>query len=588
MIRKAPNINHLWAALIVEELTRCGVTHFFIAPGSRSTPLVTAVVRNPRATSIVHFDERGTAFAALGFARASGRPAVWITTSGTALANGLPAIVEAYVDAVPLIALTADRPPELRKTGANQTINQPSIFGSYTQWAFDAPAPDKSIDPAFILTTIDQAVHRSSAGPVHLNWMFREPLAPSGDGSGYTDYLARLNHWETNNGPYTRYPAVLKTVGEDVADEVATILKEAVRGVVIAGRMATAKEGKAVQDLAKRLDWPLFADIGAQISGGNAEDTLVVHVDFLLDDPAFAEGADVLLQFGKRYTSKKLLNWVSESALKHQILIDPYPDRLDPLHNVSFKIEANIEQFSSELEQITARQSTEERAISSSRRRQWIDTWRRKDKEVSVGLAQYFQQEDALTEPLLARTLSQLLSEGQGLVVGNSMPVRDMDAFGLLDQTEIQVVLNRGASGIDGTVATAAGALLGMKKPTTLILGDLSLLHDLNSLALLNKLPFPLIVVVVNNDGGGIFSFLPISSYNDVFESHFAVPHGLDFKASAEMFGLRYEKPGNEASFRSAYERALQEKKSTLIEIETDRTKNLAIHRAIKEYLTIR
>ena len=181
MNRDTPRANRLWAYLIVEELLRCGIDFFCVAPGSRSTPLVAALAANEKARSLIHFDERGTAFAALGYARATGRPAAWITTSGTAVANGLPAVVEAATDGVPMVLLTADRPPELRQTGANQTIDQPDIFGDYVRWRFDLPAPDPGIDPAMVLTTIDQAAYRASRtpqGPVHLNLMFREPLLP--------------------------------------------------------------------------------------------------------------------------------------------------------------------------------------------------------------------------------------------------------------------------------------------------------------------------------------------------------------------------------------------------------------------------
>src|SRR5690606_20092460 len=184
----APNINRHWADLIVEELIRQDVTQFCIAPGSRSTPLVTAIAANRRAKVMVHYDERGTAFHALGYARATGRPAVWVTTSGTAVANGYPAVVEAAQDGVPLILLTADRPPELRDTGANQTIDQHRIFGSYLRWFFDLPAANQTIEPQFVLTTVDQVVHRATSsppGPVQLNCMFREPLAPVDDGADY-------------------------------------------------------------------------------------------------------------------------------------------------------------------------------------------------------------------------------------------------------------------------------------------------------------------------------------------------------------------------------------------------------------------
>src|SRR5215213_3717511 len=198
--RDTPRANRLWAYLIVEELLRCGIEFFCVAPGSRSTPLVAALAANARARSLIHFDERGTAFAALGYARATGRPAAWITTSGTAVANGLPAVVEAATDGVPMVLLTADRPPELRQTGANQTIDQPDIFGDYIRWRFDLPAPDPAIDPAMVLTTVDQAAYRASRtpqGPVHLNLMFREPLLPEDE-----DALSGPSSWMKSGEPY--------------------------------------------------------------------------------------------------------------------------------------------------------------------------------------------------------------------------------------------------------------------------------------------------------------------------------------------------------------------------------------------------
>src|SRR5215218_10321464 len=209
-----PRANRLWATLIVEELVRSGVDFFCVAPGSRSTPLVAALAANEKAESLIHFDERGTAFAAIGYARATGSPAAWITTSGTAVANGLPAVVEAATDGVPMILLTADRPPELRQTGANQTIDQPDIFGDYIRWRFDLPAPDAAIDPAMVLTTVDQAVYRARrtpSGPVHLNLMFREPLIPE-DGD---EPLAAPVRWRESDEPYTRYAATRPAVDLD-------------------------------------------------------------------------------------------------------------------------------------------------------------------------------------------------------------------------------------------------------------------------------------------------------------------------------------------------------------------------------------
>ncbi len=575
LINDAPNINHLWAYLMVEELIRCGVDTFFVAPGSRSTPFTTAVARHPAAHTVVHFDERGTAFAALGYARAVGRPAGWITTSGTALANGFPAVVEAAIEGVPMLLLTADRPPELRHTGANQTIEQPGIFGDYTTWAFDGPPPSTDIAPEFVLTTIDQAVHRSCEGPVHLNWMFREPLAPSELPGPPETYAAHLRAWESSNAPYTAYAAPDVMLSDAALVQVTNVLAAAKRGVIIAGRMRCKAEGAAVLALARALNWPLFADVGSQIN--EAEAHVVVNHDYLLDDDLFRVGPDVVLQFGKRYTSKKVLQWIERTRPAHYLVIDRLPDRLDPTHSVTWRAEADIERVALGM---LARNVMNEQAGT----KEWLAQWQFRDAAVAAQLDAYFTAEETLTEPLLARTLGASLREG-ALVIGNSMPVRDMDVFAVLKDRHSMVVLNRGASGIDGTVATAAGVVIATGACCTLLLGDLTLLHDLNSLALLKALPAPVIIVAVNNDGGGIFSFLPISSYKDVFESHFAVPHGLNFKLAAEMFGLAYEQTHQVESFRAIYQRALEGKQSTIIEVQTNRAENLACHRAIAKTL---
>src|SRR5215217_679930 len=246
-----PRANRLWAYLIVEELLRCGIDFFCVAPGSRSTPLVAALAANEKARSLIHFDERGTAFAALGYARATGRPAAWITTSGTAVANGLPAVVEAATDGVPMILLTADRPPELRQTGANQTIDQPDIFGDYVRWRFDLPAPDPGIDPAMVLTTVDQAAYRASRtpqGPVHLNLMFREPFLPDPD--EYLDKLPAPACWQKSGEPYTRYAATKPSVDPDEVERLWEALRPVERGLIVAGRLPSRKQGEAVLRLA--------------------------------------------------------------------------------------------------------------------------------------------------------------------------------------------------------------------------------------------------------------------------------------------------------------------------------------------------
>ena len=443
LITKAPNISHLWAQLIVEELVRCGVTQFFVAPGSRSTPLVSAIARHPQAEAIVHFDERGNAFAALGYARATRKPAVWVTTSGTALANGLPAVIEASVEEVPMLLLTADRPPELRQTGANQTIHQPGIFGVYTKWSFDGPVPNDEMPASFVLSTIDQAVHRATEGPVHLNWMFREPLEPISANVSFDEYLQPVEEWIAGSTPYTSYPSNVKTVSGSEVERIVSLLRDEVRGVIVAGRMDTREEGMAVLQLAEKLKWPVFADIGSQIVGVD-KSNIIQHYDFLLPNIKDAEAVQVVLQFGRRSTSKKLLKWIETISFEHYIVVDRVAQRLDPIHQVNIRLEANIQEFCEQLLPL----------IDDQVNATWLNTWKDRDAAIGSRLDTFFDSSQELTEPGVARAISLALDPNQLLVLGNSMPVRDMDTFSRITADNIKVILNRGASGIDGTIAT--------------------------------------------------------------------------------------------------------------------------------------
>ncbi len=502
-----PALNRLWADLIVEELLRSGVGLFCVAPGSRSTPMVAALAANPKARALVHFDERGTAFAALGYARATGGPAAWITTSGTAVANGLPAVVEASVDGVPMILLTADRPPELRQTGANQTVDQPDIFGDYVRWRFDLPAPDPGIDPAMVLTTVDQAVYRSRrspSGPVHLNLMFREPFLPDGD----EEATGGPASWRSSARPYTRYAATKPAVDETEVGPIRDALGPVERGLIVAGRLASREQGEAVVELAEALGWPLLPDIGSQIRLGPSSPNVIAHYDALLasEDFAGAHAPETVLHVGGRALSKRLEKFLAAGRPDPYVVVRENPFRLDPSHRVTHSVEADVVDFCASLGNALARKPPENG---------WLSAWREASDGVGRALNLLLPETAELTEPLVARLVSRHTPEGHGLVVGNSMPIRDLDTFAATGGAPLPVAANRGASGIDGTVATTAGFSRGLGAPVTLVLGDLSLLHDLNSLAMLRDLSVT--VVVINNDGGGIFSFLPVAGHQEFF-----------------------------------------------------------------------
>ena len=581
MNRDTPRANRLWAYLIVEELLRCGVEFFCVAPGSRSTPLVAALAANEKARSLIHFDERGTAFAALGYARATGRPAAWITTSGTAVANGLPAVVEAATDGVPMILLTADRPPELRQTGANQTIDQPDIFGDFVRWRFDLPAPDPNIDPAMVLTTVDQAAYRAIRtphGPVHLNLMFREPFLPGPD----DEYaLSGPSAWMKSGEPYTRYASTKPAVDGAEVDRLWEALRTAKRGLVVAGRLASRKQGETVLRLAETLGWPLLPDIGSQVRLGAGSKALVANYDALLSGGSFAEEhePEAVIHVGGRAISKRLEQFLARSRPDHYVVVRENPFRLDPAHRVTHSVEADVVDFCAAL----GRSATEDpSAVDAS----WAAGWRKASEETSRYLDKTFSANEGPNEPLVARVVSRHIPVDHGLVVASSMPVRDLDTYAATDGAPAPVAANRGASGIDGTVATAAGFAHGLGRPVTLLIGDLALLHDMNSLAMLRDLH--VVVVVLNNDGGGIFSFLPVASRKEFFEPYFGTPQGVGFEPAAQMFGLGYEHPGTTEELVGSYRAACSRGYSTLIEVKTDREENVALHRRILEMVAAR
>ena len=574
--------NRLWAGLIVEELVRSGVDFFCVAPGSRSTPLVAALAENPKARHLIHFDERGTAFAALGYARATGRPAAWITTSGTAVANGLPAVVEASVDDVPMILLTADRPPELRQTGANQTVDQPDIFGDFVRWRFDLPAPDLAVDPAMVLTTVDQATYRASRsprGPVHLNLMFREPFLPDTD-EAWDENESIPASWRESGEPYTRYAATESAVDREEIDHLRDALRPVEKGLVVAGRLASRKQGEAAARLAEALGWPLLPDIGSQVRLGADSGTIVPYYDALLSDGAFADehGPEAVIQVGGRALSKRLEQFIARSNPNPYIVVRDNPFRLDPRHRVTHSIESDVVGFCAALVQAIGERP---HAGDTS----WTESWRTTSEGTGSGLDGLLSGDVDLSEPLVARMVSRHVPERHGLVLASSMPVRDMDTFAAVDGPSVTVAANRGASGIDGTVATAAGFARGLGRPVTLVIGDLALLHDLNSLALLRETP--VVVVVLNNDGGGIFNFLPISGHKAFFEPYFGTPQGVGFEAAARMFGLGYEQPRTTEEFLEAYRTSCSGGESAIIEVRTDRESNVALHRRILAGITV-
>jgi 2-succinyl-5-enolpyruvyl-6-hydroxy-3-cyclohexene-1-carboxylate synthase len=573
----APNTTYLWARLLIEELARSGVTTFFVAPGSRSTPLTVAAARHPDVEVVLHVDERGTAFAALGYGRAHDAPAAWITTSGTAVANGQPAVVEAATDGVPMLLLTADRPPELRDTGANQTVDQVKLFGDHVRHFVDVPPPSDEVDPAYVLTTVDQAVHRAQRvppGPVHLNCGFRKPLEPV-PGDAPIDVPEVLTDWSDAEAPFTTYPRPVESPADAAVDRLVDAVADVERGLVVAGRLDRPAEADAAVHLAEQLGWPLVPDLTSRLRLGGDLDApaRIPYADLTLTSEALQSAwtPEAVLQLGGRFTSKRLRLFLRDAAPLVWAVVRSDPARIDPDHRITHHIEAHVAPFVD---------AVGGRLEASPDETGWTNGWQEANAAARSCVSRHVE-EQRLTEPAVATCITRHISASHALVTASSMPVRDLNRHASTDGASVPVFANRGASGIDGTVATTAGVARALGGAATLLIGDLALWHDLNSLALLREQP--IVIVVVNNDGGGIFHFLPIEEHEDVFEPYFTTPQGRTFEGAADTFGLAYARPTTLEAFREAYTHACDRAGPSLIEVQTDREENREIHEQLEQ-----
>ncbi len=573
------NLNYIWAGLMVDELVRNGAECFCMASGSRSAPLALAMARHPSIHPVIHCDERATAFFALGHARATGRPAVWVTTSGTAVANGLPAVIEASQDRVPLILITADRPPEMRDCGSNQTIDQVNLFGRYSRWQFDMPCPDTDIPAEMILTTVDQAYYRatrSPAGPVHINCMFREPLAPEPDGGDYHVYMDSLRSWRSSGGPFTRYSQSVSFPEDRVLDMVLKEAEEAGRGIIVLGKLEWEGERESVRALLGRISWPVLADVTSGFRLGCDLENIIPYYDHILLDANMCDELkpDFIWHIGGAVTSKRLQEFIRDSGATY-IVMKNHPLRQDPYHKAEYSLETDPSSVSTLMNQ---------REISFSNC-STLNAWKTASGKINETVTGYLSNDGPPNEPSVARSISTTIPADHGLFMANSMPIRDMDMYAGFSDDGPSVAANRGASGIDGIISTAAGYTSGLGAPVTLLIGDLAFIHDMASLRLLKELNLDITVVLLNNNGGAIFSFLPVAAFGKEFETCFGTPHDLTFEHAARLFALTYHNPASQKEFDEVYRKAVHEKGPRLIEVNTTRPENLDVHQAIRKHV---
>jgi len=571
------NLNLLWGYLIVEELSRAGITYFCISPGSRSTPLTVAAGHNNKIQTIICYDERAAGFHALGYARATGTPAVIICTSGTAVANYYPAVIEAHQSALPLIILSADRPPELRATAANQTIDQVKMFGGYLNWQFDLPCPDEKIPPANLLSLIDQTIYRTSrspAGPVQLNCMFREPLDSSPDNIS-AEYMSYADAYDRNQQPLTKYHQPRLTPVRDDLTDLVEAFQRSQKSLIVLGRISILNSTQNIVKLINNLKWPVIADITSGLRASIPEELRLNYYDHLLLSDSFKQELqpELVLHLGGPLTSKRYASYASALSVPRYVQVENNPYRQDPQNVVTERFECDLDEFCQGIQSI----------LPSNSDQSLIERLKEYDQKAEQLLTAFNSSQTAISEIALAYQIAHLIPSACGLFLANSMPIRDMDMFACFKSSEVSIAANRGASGIDGNLASACGYAAGLDQPVTVVIGDLALIHDINSLELVNKLKVPVIIVVINNHGGGIFSFLPVVNFPQVFESFFATPHELCFRPAAEMFKIDYYQPVRAAQFAKIYLECLHSKKSALIEIITNREKNLELHQELQK-----
>jgi len=481
------------------------------------------------------------------------------------------------MDMVPLILLTADRPPELRDTGANQTIDQPGLFWRYVRWEVDMPCPDDKLEPTFWLTTIDQAVYRAQnrpAGPVHLNCMFREPLAPLPDENNPKVRLGSIDNWKVDSKPYTNYATPIIALNTETLEECAGIVNDTPHGLLVVGSLHSEKDRQAVKRLSDHLGWPTLPDIRSGLRFNDNNRCIIHYYDLLLqaDKLTVDNQRLVILQIGSRMVSKRLLQFIEKMPAQEYMLITNHPFRHDPGHQLSHRIECDISVFCESLTPLLHGHNDVKELSRLTTANSALDALLDKTLHTS----------DELSETAVARLISKQITSDSALFLASSMPIRLMDMYAEPGSQAVPAA-NRGGSGIDGTVASAVGFADGSGRRTVLLIGDLALLHDLNSLSLLNNNSQPVTIVVLNNNGGGIFDFLPVAKCDDIFEQFFVAPHGLTFEKAAAMFDLKYGTADSLESFGEFFKQALTDDRSWLIEVPINRGESLKIHSAIRE-----
>ena len=549
-----------FCATLVDEWLHCGVRHAVVSPGSRSTPIALEIANRQEIEMHIFHDERSAAFAALGIAKASGVPAILVCSSGTAAVEFHPAVVEAHHSETPILICTADRPAELQGVGAPQTIDQQNLYGVAIRKFVNAEVANDSESHTWrhIARDLFATSLGDVQGPVHLNLRFREPLM---------GFATNLPPRDANDAVITKKVALpssrsLRKLNKALESE---------KGLIIAGPENYRVE--SILRLAETLGWPIIAD---PRSGTRVPNKLVVAgADAILRDEDFSKRLrpDVVLRFGTLPASKVVNSWLSGSGA-NQVVITTTPSLTDPDRQCSLHIVSDIDELCAGLVSVHSKEFVRKRSLS------WLDKWVAAEDSAQKAINAALADEPGLTEPGVARAIYALVPEASHLVVSSSMPIRDVEWFGA-PRNGLRVHANRGANGIDGVVSTAVGVALATRQPTTLLIGDIALLHDVNGLINLASRKIDLRIVVIDNNGGGIFSFLPQAQTLDEakFEKIFGTPHDANIKMLAQAHQINTHELTNISDLAEV----LSQRGPWLARVVTDRHENVKVHERINQ-----
>jgi 2-succinyl-5-enolpyruvyl-6-hydroxy-3-cyclohexene-1-carboxylate synthase len=522
------NVNQLWAYIFTTTLKGLGLTCAVICPGSRSTPLTVAFTQQaPEIKAVPILDERSAAFFALGQAKATGKPVVLVCTSGTAGANFYPAVIEAQESRIPLLICTTDRPQELRNCHSGQTIDQVKLYGNYPNWQAELAVPVADLGMLnYLRQTVIYAWERCqnhTPGPVHLNIPFRDPLAPIADGTDFTlypeDFFAGVTHTPL---PIINYP-------------IPQAWQKSEKGIIIAGVSQPQNPQKycqAISQLSQTLQYPVLAEGLSPIRNyAEINPYLISTYDLILRNQQLAKQLtpEVVIQIGDMPTSKELRNWLNATQSRHWV-IDASNQNLDPLHGKTTHFRISVAEM--------GRWGNGE--IERWGENDYLQKWCKIEEKVRKNIDETFANISALIECKAAWLISQILPPQTPFFIANSMPVRDVEFFWKPNNLGIKPYFNRGANGIDGTLSTALG-IAHRQKSTVMLTGDLSLLHDTNGFLIRNKFIGHLTIVLINNNGGGIFEMLPIAKFEPPFEEFFGTPQDIDFAQLCVTYGVTHE-----------------------------------------------